>query len=111
MRSASNLLRQLERKMEPSTPRNRGFIEGRFYNAVTNLLAIAVTIVVCLTIAEHWKTYDWIKKLLAVGLVSNLAIVPLSMIIKLRRGEKAKPDMLFQTAYIWLLLATMLFSR
>ena len=57
--------------MELSTPRNRGFIEGRFYNAVTSLLAIAVTIVVCLTIAEHWKTYDWIKKLLAVGLVSQ----------------------------------------
>ncbi|MCU1332101.1 MAG: hypothetical protein JWM08_1093 [Candidatus Angelobacter sp.] len=96
--------------MELSTPGKRGFMEGRFYDAVKSLLAIAVTIVVCLTIAEHWKTYDWIKRLLAVGLVSNLAIFPLSMITKLSRGEKAKPDMLFQTAYIWLLPAIMLFS-
>jgi hypothetical protein len=96
--------------MERSTAGNRAFT-GRFYNTITSLLAIAVTIIVCLTIAEHWKTYDWIKKLLAVGLVSNLAIVPLSMIIRVSRGEKAKPDMSFQRAYIWLLLATMLFSR
>ena len=97
--------------MEPTIPANRGFLESRFYHAITILLAVVVTIAICLTIAGQWKTYEWIKKLLAIALFLNLATVPLAMIIKLSKDKKTKPDMLVQTAYIWLLLATILFNR
>ena len=78
---------------------------------VTILLAIVVTLVVCLTIADQWKTYDWIKKLMALALVFNFAVVPLPIIKNLRKGATAKPDMSVQSAYFWLLLATLLFNR
>lgn len=101
--------------MEPSTPENRSLIAGPFYNAVTILLALVVTIGVSLTIAKHWKTYDWLGKSLGIVFLLNLAIVPLATIMKLRKGEKAKPDVLVQTAYInaylWVMLATILFTR
>jgi hypothetical protein len=97
--------------MGPTIPKNRGFLESRFYRATTILLAVVVTIDVCLAIAFHWRTYDWIKKFLALVLVSNLVIVPVTIIIKRKKGIATKPDMLVQTAYIWVLLATMLFNR
>lgn len=101
--------------MEPSTPANRRFVAGPFYNGVTILLAIVVTMGVSLAIAKHWKTYDWLSKSLGIVFLLNLAIVPLATIVKLRKGEKAKPDILVQTAYInayiWVMLATMLFTR
>jgi hypothetical protein len=97
--------------MEALTPGNRGFIAGPFYNALTILLAFLVTIDVSFAIVTHWKTYDWLGKFLGIVLLLNMAIVPLTTIIKLRKGEKAKPEMLVQTAYIWLLLATILFNR
>lgn len=90
---------------------NQDFPQSRFYKATTVLLAIIVTVAVSLTIAGHWKTYDWISKFLAFSLLLNLAIVPLTMVVKLIKGEKAKSDILVQTAYIWVLLATMLFNR
>jgi hypothetical protein len=97
--------------MEPTTPGNRGFIEGRFYNAITVLLAIVVTFNVSFATVTHWKTFDWLGKFLGIVLLLNLVIVPLTMIIRLSKGEKPKPDMLVQTAYIWVMLATMLFNR
>ncbi len=97
--------------MEQTKSGTQDFLEGRFNNVVTVLLAIVVTLVVCLTIAGQWKTYDWIKKLMALALVFNLAVVPLAIIMNLRKGRTAKPDMSVQGAYIWLLLATLLFNR
>jgi predicted neutral ceramidase superfamily lipid hydrolase len=97
--------------MGPKIPENRSLLESRFYRATTILLAVAVTIDVCLAIVFHWRTYDWIKKFLALVLVSNLVIVPAAIIIKAKKGIATKPDMLVQTAYIWLLLATLLFNR
>jgi len=97
--------------MEQIKSGTQDFLEGRFNNVVTVLLAIVVTLVVCLTIAGQWKTYDWIKKLMALALVSNLVIVPLAIIMNLRKGGTAKPDMSVQGAYLWLLLATLLFNR
>ena len=97
--------------MEQTKSRTQAFLEGRFYNVVTILLAVVVTLVVCLTIAGQWKSYDWIKKLMALALVSNLAIVPLAIIVNLRKGRTVKPDMSVQGAYLWLLLATLLFNR
>ena len=97
--------------MEQIKSGNQDFLGGRFYNVVTILLAIVVTLVVCLTIAGQWKIYDWIKKLMALALVSNLVIVPVPIIMNLRKGRTAKPDMSVQAAYFWMLLAVMLFSR
>jgi hypothetical protein len=70
-----------------------------------------VTIDVSLAIVRHWKTYDSLGKFLGIVLLLNLVIVPLTRTIKFRRGEKPKPEILVQTAYIWLLLATLLFNR
>lgn len=85
--------------------------EGRFYNAVTVLVASVVTLALCITIARQWTTYDWIKKLLAVTLLLNLAVGPLAIIMRLRKRVTEKPDMPIQVAYVWLLLATLLFNR
>src|ERR1041385_9505451 len=98
-------------KMEQTKSGTQAFLEGRFNNVVTILLAVVVTLVVSLTIAGQWKTYDWIKKLMALALVSNLAIVPLAIIVNLRKGRTVKPDMPVQGAYLWLLLANLLFNR
>ena len=97
--------------MEQTKSGTQDFLEGRFNNVVTVLLAIVVTLVVCLTIAGQWKTYDWIKKLMALALASNLAVVPVPIIMNLRKGKTSKPDMSVQVAYVWLLLATLLFNR
>lgn len=97
--------------MEPTTPGNRGFIEGRFYNAITILLASVVTFNVNFAIVTHWKTFDWLGKFLGIALLLNLVVVPLMMIMRLSKGEKPKPEMLVQTAYIWVRLATMRFNR
>jgi len=97
--------------MEPTTSGNRGFIEGRFYNAITVLLAIVATFNVSFATVTHWKTFDWLGKFLGIVLLLNLVIVPLTMTIRLSKGEKPKPDMLVQTAYIWVMLATLLFNR
>jgi len=97
--------------MEQTKSGTQAFLEGRFNTVVTILLAVVVTLVVCSTIAGQWKSYDWVKKLMAVALVSNLAIVPLAIIVNLRKGRTVKPDMSVQGAYFWLLLATLLFNR
>jgi hypothetical protein len=97
--------------MELTKSGTDGFLEGRFNNMVSVLLAIVVTLVVCSTIADQWKTYDWIKKLMALALVANLVLVPLPIIKNLRKRVTAKPDMSIQSAYLWLLLATLLFNR
>lgn len=97
--------------MEQTKSGTDNFLGGRLNNIVSILLAIVVTVVVCVTIAGQWQTYEWIKKLMALALVLNLAIVPLAIIMNLRKGITAKSDMSVQSAYLWLLLATLLFSR
>lgn len=97
--------------MEQINPENQGGPEGRFNKAGTLLLALVATSAVCLTIVLHWRTYDWINKLLAVGLLLNLARVPLTVSIKGMKEITARPDTWIQTAYIWIILATILFNR
>jgi hypothetical protein len=98
-------------KMEQLKPENQRVLEERFNKAATILLALVGTSAVCLTIVVHWRTYDWINKLLAVSLLLNLASVPLTVIIKGRKGITAKPERWIQTAYSWVILATVLFNR
>lgn len=97
--------------MEQINPENQGGLEGRFNKAGTLLLALVGTSAVCLTIIVHWRTYDWINKLLAVGLVLNLARVPLTVSIKGTKEITTRPETWVQTAYIWIILATILFNR
>jgi len=98
--------------MEQTKPENQGILEGRFNKTVTVLLTIVAALAVCLTIVLHWRTYDWINKFLAVGLLLNLANVLLTIIVKRRKGITAKPDRWVQTAaYISLILAILLFNR
>jgi hypothetical protein len=97
--------------MQLTTPADRKSTEGRFYESITAFLAIVVTINIVLAIAGHWRTYDWIKEFLAVVLVLHLVTVPLTIFLKTRRGITANPNLWVRTAYLWLLLATMLFNR
>ena len=97
--------------MEQIKSGSQSFLEGRFYSAVTILLTLVVTFAVCFTIAGQWKTYDWIKKLLAGVLLLNLGTVPIAIIVRLRKGKTSKSDISVQVAYTWLLLATILFNR
>ena len=97
--------------MEPTTPVKEDFLKSRLYKVTTILLAVVVTIGVCLAIASHWKTYDWLGKFLGIVLVLNLLAVPFAVIKGMRRGVPARPEMLIRTAYVWLLLATLLFNR
>lgn len=98
-------------KMEEIKPENKDVLERRLNKAGMILLALVATSAVCLTIVLHWRTYDWINKLLAVVLLLNLARVPLTISIKGRKEITAKPDTWIQTAYIWIILATILFNR
>ncbi|MBZ5494311.1 MAG: hypothetical protein LAO76_25580 [Acidobacteriia bacterium] len=97
--------------MEEIKPENKDVLEGRLNKAGTILLALVATSAVCLTIVLHWRTYDWINKLLAVVLLLNLARVQLTISIKGRKEIIARPDTWMQTAYIWIMLATILFNR
>ena len=97
--------------MEQIKPENQGVLEGRWNKTGTILLALVGTSAVCVTIVFHWRTYDWISKLLAVGLLLNLARVPLTISIKGREEITARPERWVQTAYIWIILATVLFNR
>ena len=98
-------------KLEQVKAENQSLLERRFNNASTIILALVGTSAVCLTIVLHWRTYDWINKLLAVGFLLNLASTPLTVIIKGWKATTAKPDRWIQTAYIWVILATVLFNR
>lgn len=82
-----------------------------FNKAGTLLLALVGTSAACLTIVVHWRTYDWINKLLAVGLLLNLARVPLTLGIKGMKEITTRPERWVQTTYIWIILATILFNR
>lgn len=72
-------------------------------------IAICVSFIVCLAIIQHWKSFDWTSKFLAISLL--VLLLPL----RLSRGEKhwlVKPDAPSPfEAYIWVMIATVLFSR
>lgn len=97
--------------MEQIKPENQDSLERRFNKAGTLLLALVGTLAVCLTIVLHWRTYDWINKLLAVVLLLNLARVPLMLSIKGTKEITTRPETWLQTAYVWIILATILFNR
>ena len=96
--------------MEPATPAPAEKVNSGLYTRGTIFLAVAITIDVLLAIALHWKTYDWLGKFLAVALMFNIVTGP--PLIRLRKKQgNAGTDTLVQSAYISLLLATILFNR
>jgi len=98
-------------KMEETKPENQDVLERRWNKAGTIFLALVATVDVCLTIVLHWRTYDWINKLLAMVLLLNLALVPLRVIIKGTKEITTRPERWVQAAYIWIIPATILFNR
>jgi len=96
--------------MEPETTVKPG-IPRSFSNVVTVLLAFVVTANVCIRIAMHWGTYDWLSKFLAIVLVFSLVIVPGSASWGWKAGRSLGLQQLAGAAYMWLLLATLLFNR
>jgi len=71
------------------------------------VLAGAVTADVLMTIAKHWNGYDLISKFLALALLANLIVLPAA--ITWGRIKRYDWQSLYP-AYLWLLLATLLFG-
>ncbi|HEY1526118.1 MAG TPA: hypothetical protein VGH51_07765 [Candidatus Angelobacter sp.] len=97
--------------MELTAPEKQDFFKGRFYNTIGLLLAVTVTVDVALAIARHWSTYDWLSKSLGVVLLLNLLVGALTIVRGLKKEKKTVPEMFVQIAYIWVLIATLLFNR
>jgi len=68
------------------------------------LIAVSTTLVVGLEVAEHWGSYGWFNKFLGVILVLNLLGSLLELV---RKKEKITVT----SAYLCLMLATILFGH
>ena len=72
------------------------------------LLAAATTLVVGLEVAQHWGSYGWFNKFVGVILVLILLGSLLGLI---RKKEKIDVQGFITTAYMCLMLATILFGH
>ena len=72
------------------------------------LLAVSTTGVVGLELATHWGSYGWFNKLVGVVLVLSLLVSLLEII---RKKEKLELQGFVTLAYMWLVLATILFGH
>ena len=96
--------------MEAKTSSEQG-IQNPYSNWVTLLLAFAVTANVCIRIAVRWPGYDWLSKSLALVLLASLMVIPVCTVWSQKAGKKVGFPQFVQAAYMWLLLATLLFAR
>jgi hypothetical protein len=72
------------------------------------LLAVSVTVVVGAAIVGHWGTYDWFRRFVGVVLLLSLLVIGPQV---LRKKEKIDPNESVFVAYLWLMLATILFEH
>lgn len=103
--------------MEPIASIESNAAKSKWLNPATLGVAILTTLDVCLTVFLRWKTFGWIYRFLCSVFLAVLLAAPLIGILhekRARAGKKVTPhhpadDLL--TAYLWLLLATLLFGR
>ena len=94
--------------MEPAISKKQN-VPGSQMHAVNILFAVTVTFLVGIAVVTHWRTYDWLSKLVGAVLLLSLLMVGLPVVI--RKKDKMDHDSLVFMAYNWLLLATILFSH
>ena|SRR5215813_12610527 len=80
----------------------------KFHKAATIFLAVAAVFLVLVAVAVHWASYNLLRKALAVILLLNVLVG--SVRARIIQEKQKVPEMLIQQSYVWLLLATMLFS-
>lgn len=85
--------------------------QPRPFNAGTIFLAIVVTIDVFIAVVTHWNNYDWMGKVVGSVLMLSTGIGLFLVLKKPGEGEKNRRVSFVTLAYIWLLLATILFNR
>ena len=96
--------------MEPETD-GKHKIPLSFDNVATALLAFVATTSVWLRIAIGWATFDWLGRSLAIVLASGLVIIPTSVFLIWKSGRGLRLRQVVGAGYMWLLLATLLFTR
>jgi hypothetical protein len=72
------------------------------------LLAVSTTLVVGLEVGRHWGSYGWFNKFIGVILVVSLLGSLLELV---RKKEKIAVEVFVTSAYMCLMLATILFGH
>jgi uncharacterized membrane protein len=75
---------------------------------VSILMAVGATFLVVVGVVFHWASYNSLRKSLAVVLLLNLFIG--SVVTRKIIQKNRSPEIIIQQAYMWLILATMLFG-
>lgn len=86
---------------------------GRAQTSLRNAviaMSIAATASVLSALVAHWKTYGLVRQGLAVLLVAHLIAESIRRIRLDRAGKGVEPYELMITGYLWLGMATMIFS-
>jgi hypothetical protein len=94
--------------MEPETFQKRDSGSPLVTRVNTVLIPIVATLAVGVTIALHWRVYDWISKFLGLVLLLNLGT---GLWLTFQKTRQTGSVSLAQIAYTALLLATILFTR
>ncbi len=79
---------------------------GPFLSWANKVAAVTVTAVVCLVVYDRWASFDSHHRFRAVVLLVSLALFPVWMILRSRKGEAVAASV----AYLWLLMATLAFA-
>jgi hypothetical protein len=93
--------------MESAAPEKQNVAKSQIH-AVNILLASSTTLVVGLAVGRHWGSYGRFNKFIGVILVLNLL---LSLLELVRKKEKIAVEGVITSAYMCLMLATILFGH
>jgi hypothetical protein len=91
-----------------SVPAEKQTVAKSPFHAPNILLAVSTTGVVGLELATHWGSYGWFNKAVGVILVLSLLTSLLELISK---KERINLQGFVTLAYMWLVLATILFGH
>jgi hypothetical protein len=93
--------------VESAAPEKQNVAKSQF-PAVNMLLAVSTTLVVGLEVGRHWGSYGWFNKFIGVILVLSLLGSLLELV---RKKEKIAVEGFVTSAYMCLMLATILFGN
>jgi predicted membrane channel-forming protein YqfA (hemolysin III family) len=91
-----------------SVPAEKQNIAKSQFPGANVLLAVSTTLVVGLELATHWRSYGWFNKF--VGVILLLSLLG-SLLELIRKKEKIDLQGFVTLAYMWLVLATILFGH
>lgn len=100
--------------MEPVVYGAETASKTRPYRGPKIVMAALATLLILIAISEHWRTFDWSKKIVAVALLINLFLSPSirprwSIFTRLEKNE-SDPDYLVMDGYVYIFLAAMLLA-